>query len=1137
MGRKLLDNFKDQEIVQSLVKEQGSFVANSILEEALVIASAYYVKPKKYLIVKNNLYQAQRLFEYLSYFLGEESVTSFFFDETLRIEALSASKELLSQRLDSLNTSLKEEPRIIVTHTLGYIRHLPSRDNFVKFRKVITTREVISREKLIKSLTNAGYKRVSKISNPLEFSSRGAIIDFYSVNYEDPVRIEFFDDEIDSIRFFDINTQRTKEVVEEVEILPGSEFIVTSKDIPKAIEEKLKEAKIKLAASVYEELEFNINKDIESLLSGSNNPSLAKYYELFEEVNTISDYFNPDICLLLDKVAIEENFLLLEKEMFEYQEELFWLGKSLNNLKPYKDLGEVHYRNKRNLSFKNIVEDKGDLSIDIKGVSNYQGNSKLLAEELRNYLSDGYKVYVYLNNQNQIETFKTILNENKINSDNIKIINEMLIEGFVVPFKKEVYLSSKEIYGVNKFTSKYFNKYKSAREISGYEDLNIGDYLVHDNYGIAVYKGLKTIKSYNSVKDYLHLAYKNNESLYVPLEQFSMVRKYVGAEGRIPTLNKLGSDDWEKTKNKIKGKVKELAIDLISLYEKRTKKIGFAFSKDDEIQEMFENAFVYEPTKDQKNAIKRIKEEMEKEEPADILLCGDVGFGKTEVAFVAAFKAIRDNKQVAILCPTTLLSSQHYSTAIERFENFGVRVALLNRFKSAKEQKEILKDLRSGKVDILIGTHRILSSDVRFKDLGLLVVDEEQRFGVEHKEKIKELKNEIDVLTLSATPIPRTMQMALIGIRTLIQLDTPPSSRMPIQTYVIEKDFRVIREIIERELARNGQVFYLYNKTSDIHSLARKIEEEISGSRVGVIHGKMDKDIIEEVSFGYYNNNINVLVCTTIIENGIDVANANTIIVENADKFGLSQLYQIKGRVGRGDRLAYAYLLVNPRKQMSEVASKRLKAIKEFSELGSGYKIALKDLSIRGAGDIVGAKQAGFIDNIGMDLYIDLLREAIEEEQGVIKEKEKELVRLVQTKGYIPLTYSESESNKIDIYKKLEAVKDLGSLVLLRNEVADLYGKIPNNVELLLEKRKTEILLSKDDIKEVRERNDYIDIIMSKELSNKDGIGVVLFDIVNKLDYKNISLSFLKDNIRIRINKKNVDWLSYINKILIELEI
>ncbi len=1125
----ILDKFKNDDAVISLCEGKGSFAASSFLEEALLIASAYKKEKKKYLIVKNNLYNAQILYDYLVCFVNEEEILPFFCDETQRIETLAYSKEMLAQRLYTLNKVIEDKPVIVVTHTLAYLKYLPSVENFKDARSEVWTNQEIKKEDLVKTFINAGYKRVNKVSNSLEFSLRGAIIDYFGINYENPIRIEFFGDEIDSIRFFDINSQRTISLTDKVSILPATEFIINDKDhLYTLIKKALEDSKRFLSYNTYEELEENINKDIVRIKENDNSVSLVKYYGLVNERSFLKDYLNPDSCVFFDYNSIKQNYELMEKETCDYKEELFLLGRSLKKLSSFATL-ETKNKGTDNIYVKKFKEKVEDKSIGIQEISVGVLNSKMLVKVIKDYLLEGYKVKVYLNNDNQIASFKILCLENLIDINKLEIYKEHLIEGFAINEIKEVYFSSKEVYGTNNRIGKYFSKYHSATELTSYEDLRVGDYVVHDNYGIGIYKGLETIETSGMLKDYLNIHYKNDEKLFVPLEQFSLIRKYIGSEGSKPTLNKLGSADWENTKKKIKSRVKEVAIDLIKLYEDRSKKIGFAFSKDDELQKNFEEAFIYEPTKDQKKAIKIIKEEMEKDIPMDTLLCGDVGFGKTEVAFVAAFKAIKDSKQVAMLCPTTLLSFQHYNNAIERFKSFGVRIEFLNRFKTLKEQEKIIKDLKDGKIDFIIGTHRLLSSDVRYKDLGLLIVDEEQRFGVEHKEKIKNLKNTIDVLTLSATPIPRTMQMSLIGLRTLIQIETPPINRLPVQTFIAYKNEKLIKEIIERELARNGQVFYLYNNTSNIGSVARKIEKEIVGARVGFIHGKMDKEVIEEVSKQYYDNKINVLVCTTIIENGIDVQNANTIIIEDAEKFGLAQLYQIKGRVGRGDRLGYAYLLIKERKQISEVAQNRLKAIKELSELGSGYKIALKDLSIRGAGDILGARQAGFIENVGMDLYFSLLKEAIEEEKGVVKEAEKKV--FVQAEGYIPINYAQEDTNKIELYKKLEKAKNFKELVSLNKEIEDMYGRMPRNVYLLFEKKKTELILAKEWVKEVNEQATYIDIYLSDELSKEDGIGVKLFETINQIDFNNISLSFTGENIRIRIRKKNTNWLAYISKI------
>ncbi len=1129
----ILDLFKDKDIVASFIEKKGTYICDSILKKSIILSSSYIKEKKKYLVVCNSLHTASLMYEYLTNLLDNKDVYTYFSDETIRIEALAESKELLANRIYALNMALKEKTGIFITHTSALLRYLPKKEQFENGVKRIVVGQSINKMELELFLQNNGYKKVNKVCNTLEYSSRGGVLDFFCINYDNPVRIEFFDDEVESVRYFDLEKQTTVKKDDHVLILPASELIFNdlsySKDM---LLEELKKVEGKCNDELYEKFKESVLEDVERIETSSYGASLYKYYSMINECGSLVDYVDPDVCVLIDKSSIDNNYDLLVKETQEYQMELYEEGKVLPNISLYYELNDLLVKTKDIVMLNDFQTKKDEEYFYLTPLINCNGSSKIASRLIQNYIDLKYKIYIYLVNEHQINNLNMWFDEYEIDKSKVELVNKDFIEGFALDDEKIVVMTARELFLQKITTGRYFTKFKSSQAISGYEDLTVGDYLVHENYGIGRYKGLETIKTGKINRDYLHIEYKNNEVLYVPLEQFSLVRKYATRDGKAPTLNKLGSGDWEKTKERIKSKVKDIAVDLIKLYEERTKKIGYSFSKDDELQEMFENDFPYVHTKDQVDAIKKIKKEMEKSIPMDMLLCGDVGFGKTEVAFIAAFKAIKDAKQVALLCPTTLLSSQHFSSAIDRFKNFNVRVELLNRFKTEKEQEKIISDLKEGKIDMLIGTHRILSSDIRFKDLGLLIVDEEQRFGVEHKEKIKEFKNSIDVLTLSATPIPRTMQMSLIGIRSLCQLQTPPEKRMPIQTYVMEKNPKVIKEIIERELGRNGQVFYLYNKTSNIASVAYQIENTIKGAHVGIIHGKMDKEAIEEVTYDFYNNKLNVLVCTTIIETGIDIPNANTIIIENADHFGLSQLYQIKGRVGRSDKLAYAYLLFAPNKQVSEVATNRLRAIKEFTELGSGYKIALRDLSIRGAGDLLGANQSGFIENIGIDLYMDLLKEAIEEEKGIIHEKEKEINNNIQIDGYIPSTYAGVDGNKIELYKKLDSVKTLEQLDELENQIKDIYGKMPANVVLLIEKKRMDVLSSTNKVEKVKDDREFIDVYLSKEMSNKDGIGIKLFELANRLDYKNITLNFRKDNIKIRVKKINNEWIYYINEIL-----
>ena len=626
------------------------------------------------------------------------------------------------------------------------------------------------------------------------------------------------------------------------------------------------------------------------------------------------------------------------------------------------------------------------------------------------------------------------------------------------------------------------------------------------------------------------MAYAGDDTLYIPVEQFKMIRKYASADGKVPMIHALGSSKWTKAKQKAKNKIDDIADRLIELYAKRMSSPGFAFSKDNELQIDFENQFGYALTADQQRSVDEIKLDMEKPQPMDRLLCGDVGFGKTEVALRGAFKAILDHKQVAFLCPTTILSMQHFKTATERFKNFPVEIALLNRFTSSKEKKRILKEVKEGKIDLLIGTHRILSKDVAFNDLGLLVIDEEQRFGVKQKEKIKEYRETIDVLSLSATPIPRTLQMSLMGIRGLSKIDTPPKNRLPVQTYVVEKNNTLIKQVIERELARDGQVFYLYNRTDQIANVAYKISSTVPNAKVAIGHGQMDKNELEDVMLRFMNKEFNVLICTTIIETGIDIPNANTMIVEDADKFGLAQLYQIRGRVGRSERGAYAYLLYKKDKSIQDDALKRLKAIKEFTELGSGYKIAMRDLSIRGSGDILGGKQAGFIDDIGFEMYMKILQDAINVRMHKDEKPEEEVKNLnVSVDGYIPDDYVESDYEKLELYQSLDKAKTMSELNSLKAEFDDYYGNLPEAILTLIEKRKLEILSHYSIIEDIKDSGKQLEIIFSPNAFETIS-GDKLFLLANQL-FTKPAFKSLDNKITIKINKHD-QWLNRLNEFI-----
>ena len=704
-----------------------------------------------------------------------------------------------------------------------------------------------------------------------------------------------------------------------------------------------------------------------------------------------------------------------------------------------------------------------------------------------------------------------------------------LEEGFELPDVGLTYISSKELFGFQNRSSRFLNRFKEATILRTYEELKQGDYVVHEYYGIGRFLDIETIEVDGIHRDFIHVQYSGTSTLYIPLNQFRLLRKYAGREGAEPKLSNLNADDWEKTKRKIKTRINELADRLFALYSERAQGKGFAFAKDDDFQKDFESEFPYQLTEDQETAVKAIKKDMESDDVMDRLLCGDVGFGKTEVAFRAVFKAINSGKQVAILCPTTLLARQHYELALERFRNFGVNIALISRLVPERLQKDYMKTIAEGKTHLVIGTHRLLSKEFVFKDLGLLIVDEEQRFGVEQKERIKELKSNIDVLSLSATPIPRTLQLSLIGVRPVSQINTPPENRSSIQTYVAPFNEGVCRELIERELSRKGQVFYIHNVVSSINLVAKRIEKEIPSATVGVIHGKMAKDTIEDTMMRFYSGEIDVLVATSIVENGIDISNANLIIVEDADHFGLSQLYQIKGRVGRGSRIAYAYLFYNEQKVINKNAQKRLKAIQDFAELGSGYKIAQRDLMIRGAGDILGPEQAGFIDSVGLELYLKLLNEVIEEKKtGKVYEPPKP-VKLFQIDAYIPDEYMQKE-DKIELYQEIENAGNLQELMQIKSKLRDIYGRIPHEVSLLINKRRIDILMNNEEFDKVNEYPDSIEIVLSEKFSSKSGIGSTLFEALAPYLSK-ISVTYIHKVLKIRLKKED-NWMKDLETII-----
>ncbi len=1108
----------------------------------MLVGGLFAQKKDNYAIVANNLYSAQKIYEFLLNFFSEEEVVFFPVDELLRAEAISSSRDLLSQRLYAMGQLLNDSKKILVTHPGALLRYLPNpkifKKSIIKIEKGCKT----DLENLKFQLTELGYRRVNKIDQSLQFASRGDILDIYSVSSLKPYRVEFFDDEIESIREFDIASQSSEKEVDSITVLPASDFLLTDGELSSfvnRIKEQIEEEKAKLNSTNGDLLEQNVLIDVENIVSKNIKPNLYKYYSYaLNEAHSIVEYFNPVDIFIACKDDFSNAVATLKDESYRFFKELEDNHQIIHGLSSYMNVEDALPNNKIVSYGQKFLTDSKEFQLNVLPIVPSGNGISSILPTLVSYFNTCDKVIIALGEPHQRETIKNILKDANYEFEEIEgyslpkgkigISNASLNLGFEIPLAKIAYVSTSELFGKRVSGSRYTARFKNATILKTYEELKPGDYVVHEYNGIGQFLGIKTLENDGAHRDYLHIAYAGNQTLYVPLEQFRLVRKYSGREGIAPRLSRLSGNDWKKKKAHIEERVNELADRLITLYGTRAKIQGYAFPPDDEFQEKFENEFPHELTNDQAKAVAEVKADMEKPEIMDRLLCGDVGFGKTEVAFRACFKAINSGKQAAILCPTTLLARQHYEVALERFSSFGIRIALFSRLVPESIQKVKMKEVKDGTTNLIIGTHRLLSKEIEFNDLGLLVIDEEQRFGVEQKERIKEIKNSVDVLSLSATPIPRTLQMSLVGIRPLSEINSAPSTRMPIQTYVTPYNSSSIYELIYRELSREGQVFYIHNHIDSIYQKAEDIASNIKEAKVGVVHGKMEKSDIEETMERFYNNELNVLVATSIIENGIDVPNANMIIVEDADHFGLSQLYQIKGRVGRGDRIAYAYLTYKPNKNMNEDAQKRLEAIQEFTELGSGYKIAQRDLLIRGAGDMLGPEQAGFIDTIGLDLYLKLLNEAIEEKKTGVKKEAPKAKSLFSIDAYIPSNYA-INSDKISLYQELEDADSEADVKLIAKHMKDVYGKPPKEVLLLIQKKRIDIVVENEEFTYVRQEGNYIDILLSESFSRIDGVGIELFNALTPF-LKEISVNFLEKKLRIRL-KKNDGWIDNLEKI------
>ena len=1021
----------------------------------MLIASDFYNNNRTIFVVLPNLYTAQKYYDSLTSILDEDDVLFFPADELVSAEIVSATGDFLFERIQTLYTLLLGSKKVVVTNLHGAIKYEMNPKTWKDTYFVIKKNQEIEPNKLCYLLSKLGYEATFTTVKTGQFSKRGSIIDIFPLGSINPIRLDFFGDEVDSIKEFNPDTQRSTNSIKEALVLPVTEFIYDDNDY------ELAKSKILSFIDSYKlsEIEENMyKKDLLNLSMHKSLESLSRYITFFDNTkSTILDFVNNKKIYIIDPYRSKEIYERLALDLNDYCGRIG--GYSMANIPLYRSFDAV--LNEANV----IVEGLRGMGIDAysiyaKEIVPYKANQKEILQDLKDYRHKK-RLLVCIYNDERYKRLEEFLDENNVRINPIDDLASVaknhvnVIRGaypsFNIQYEDFMMINESSLFDIEykQKKAKYKSIYKNAIKISKYDELTIGDYVVHYDYGIGKYLGIKTLNMNEIERDFIHVMYANNSALYIPLEKISNLMKYASKDVEGVLLHEIGSTAWAKTKAKVKKRVHDISDKLIAIYSERQKAIGFQFSKDEPEQALFEEEFEYDLTSDQTKAIDDVKRDMESNRPMDRLICGDVGYGKTEVALRAAFKAVYGGKQVCVLAPTTILARQHFLLFQRRMDKYGIRVELLSRFVKPKKQKEVIEGIFEGGVDIVVGTHRVLSNEVMFKNLGLLIVDEEQRFGVTHKEKIKELRVNVDCITLSATPIPRTLQMSVMGIKDLSMIETPPKNRYPIQTYVIERNDRIIADAIERELARGGQVFYLYNFTESIEQQAQRISNLVPEARICIGHGKLSKDKLEDVINSFINKEYDVLICTTIIETGIDMPDTNTLIIHDADRLGLSQMYQIRGRVGRSNKIAYAYLMYEPRKVLTPEAEKRLETIKEFNELGSGFKIAMRDLSIRGAGDLLGEEQSGFVESVGIDMYLKILDEEINKKPEENIKIDPSMVNPMVNRT-IKQSYIDNDDIRISIHKRIDKLKSISELNDLVSELTDRFGVVDNDLLLYM---------------------------------------------------------------------------------------
>lgn len=1076
----LLQSSEFRNIKEHLKKSSEPVALTGSIDSQQVNLMSAITKDYKYsIVVTHNDKRAREIYE--DYLLYDKSVVYYPAKDFIFYNADIHGNLTLTERLGAIKKIIEGEHLVIVTTIDGLMDKLIPIDVIESNLVTIRLTDTIDLNEVQKKLGNMSYERVSQVEMSGQYAVRGEIIDIFPMGEEVPVRIDLWDDEIDSIKTFDVDSQRSIENIDEVKIYPATEFILDKKEICEGIK-KIQDEMQKVWEKFRKEMKTEeahriksiVNEFTEQLSLGNTGVAIDSYVNYFyENMSSLIDYLkDKETVFLLDEPArLSERSKVIETEFRESMinriEKGYILSGQMDVMTTYeKILAQI--AGNQIVVFTTLSQKiKGikiaeTFNIQAKNIVSYNSSFELLIKDLKAYKQKGYKILLLTNSKTkaerlaenirsyELEAFYGESLERVIKPREIMVSYGNIHQGFEYPVLKFVVITQSDIFGKEKAKSRRAKKKYTGKKIQSFAQLSVGDYVVHENHGLGIYRGIEKIEVDKVIKDYIKIEYAGNSNLYILATQLDLIQKYAGSEAKAPKINKLGTQEWTRTKTRVKSAVKDIAADLVKIYAARQEKNGYRFSKDNVWQREFEEMFPFEETNDQLNAIEDTKRDMESSKIMDRLICGDVGYGKTEIAIRAAFKAVQDGKQVAVLVPTTILAQQHYNTFCERMKEYPIRIDMLSRFRTTAGVKSTIDGLKTGVVDIVVGTHKLLSKDIVYKDLGLLIVDEEQRFGVTHKEKLKELKKEVDVLTLTATPIPRTLHMSLVGIRDMSVLEEPPVDRLPIQTYVMEYDDEMVREAINREMMRGGQVYYVYNRVNNIDEITDRIAKLVPDANVVFAHGQMSERKLEQIMYDFIKGEIDVLVSTTIIETGLDISNVNTIIIHDADNFGLSQLYQLRGRVGRSNRTSYAFLMYKRDKMLKEVAEKRLQAIREFTELGSGFKIAMRDLEIRGAGNVLGAEQHGHMAAVGYDLYCKLLNEAVAAMKGEKIMDEFETKIDLNIDAFIPPTYIKNEIQKINVYKQIAAIENEEDYSDMQDELLDRFGDMPKNVINLL---------------------------------------------------------------------------------------